>query len=307
MDVIEITSGMELLAYLRLSNPRWKWAQFIDHDKTWIFRGQGDARWGLVPKSLRSAPVPRSGADIPLPWYAASVEFDRLQSFIKIADDIGALSYPVPKFPSFYAQIKRAAKDPDAPAPDYTNELLEAFALAQHHGVDTRLLDWSASPLTAAFFAAQDAFESDDDRTSFAIWAMPRERPGDKRIKVITPSRTSNRFAHRQTGYLSLDLEGDRYYQEGRGWPSHDEVLDEYQRGWGDGKWPCLRKIVVPKSCAGGLILDLYREGVSLAHLMPTLDNAVRTMDLINRLTPLHIDRVLELHSSISQGREKPF
>ncbi len=214
---------------------------------------------------------------------------------LELADEIGVLPNALPKFAHFYAQLKKCAECAEAPYPEYTDELLDAFSLAQHHGIATRLLDWSASPLTAAFFAARDSFKSTAQHTAFAIWAMPRQRPGDDRIRVVSPSRSLNRFAQRQTGYLSIDTEVDQHYTEGQGWESQDEVLDTYQRSWGGGQWPCLRKIVVPKELAGKLLLALYQEGVSQAHLMPTLDNVVQTMNLIKELDPIRLEEFKQL------------
>jgi hypothetical protein len=49
----------------------------------------------------------------------------------------------------------------------------ELLIAAQHHGVPTRLLDWTYSPLVAAFFATRPASEQEHDR---AIWRLDWQR-----------------------------------------------------------------------------------------------------------------------------------
>lgn len=305
-EIVEFSSAKAVLDFLRLSHDRWQFAQTVFDSHTWIFRGQGDSRWPLTPKSLRAVQPclednqgnvpPYSDANpMPLPWRVLAQEYDRVVSFLRLADELGLLPAQDHEFGDFYSQLVEVASKKRDKLPEMAPKLMEACALAQHHGVPTRFLDWSASPLGALFFAARDAYDADDDRDSFAVWAVPRQRPGDERISVLTPARSRNPFARSQLGYLTYDKEVDRHYDLQSGWPSQDVVLAAYQGIWGDGKWPVLRKLIVPRSLAGEILSLLFQEGVSQAHLMPTLDNVVKTQEFLRKLSQQKMDRVLQL------------
>jgi hypothetical protein len=117
------------------------WADFQTQiephlDGNWIFRGVASVNHQLIPSVGR----PRDGYQ-----YSVALESDLLNQFKR-----EALPF----------------------LPQRPNDEWEWMALAQHHGVPTRLLDWSESPLVALFFAV---WGNDDGDAGLYIARRPEE------------------------------------------------------------------------------------------------------------------------------------
>jgi hypothetical protein len=173
-------------------------------------------------------------------------------------------------------------------------DLLRLVGLAQHHGIPTRLLDWSSDPIAAAFFAAVDLLPSVGD--AIVVWALHKERasrvevrgvrlpyiPGQPtispRIYIDRPLSGDNPYLAAQSGWLFTTIRNSGiYYMQHNGLrPSLEDFVAE-----SNSPDIVLRKLILPHEYVADLRQLLYRENVSRGLFMPTMDNVAK--DVIDK------------------------
>jgi hypothetical protein len=238
-------SARLFLGHLRLSQPHWGRAP----SSPWIFRGQADANWSLVPSAFRT-PGKDLIKHLSMPYVEVlrkdraklaslaqftmrpaqhkllanidetafrenvlaalahvAAEIHAVDEFVRLSDNVGL---PIPSSRSSGVHdYLRGLLSVDVISVGEQREawlnpaLDDTFGLAQHHGVPTRLSDWTRNPLVAAFFSAQNIRGE-----SLAVWALDTSwlSPAS-RIRTVTCRRYDNTFLHAQDGLFLWDSE----------------------------------------------------------------------------------------------------
>ena len=187
-------------------------------DHGWMFRGHRDAAWPLVPKAGRS------------PFFRANEEL------------------------FFNAWKRRAiAHIPSGPRTDW-----DWLTVAQHHGLSTRLLDWSGNPMTGAYFAVLG-----ETGTDAALYAFkPKfEAPVDKAdspydVKPGIVNLRPSAFVARVSSQLSR-------------FTLHNPPTSDLA---GQTKYGPLNKIIVEARYVRELRIELDYYGYNAATIFPDLD-----------------------------------
>ena len=208
-----------------------RWSQ--DHPANeWVFRGQSNKEWRLQPSVGR-------GDSYTLHWERLLLD-----------------------------QFRRLA-EPYVTSAELTE--WDWLALAQHHGLPTRLLDWTSNSLVACFFACAKARPHSrevDGRViaietgSVGFYDSKEQMELDpfeiESAKLIKPRALSGRILN-QRGLFSIHAHPDQYW----GVRTKGIKNDQFD---------------IPAEMKESLLRGLHNIGIDDAHVMPDLDGLARML-----------------------------
>jgi hypothetical protein len=194
----------------------------------YLFRGAGDANWPLCSS------FDRRFATVPLR--------QRLLLWEQLIEE-----------------WRTGCAEAGVPAPVLADDR-KLWALGQHHGLPTRLLDWTTSPYVAAFFAFQDHLVARHERFDHvAVWALHAQNPvwsRDRGVEIVSAPSLDNVRLRNQGGKFTLSR-------------APFATLEDYvERFAGD---MALTKCVLPAVDAEHALSDLDAMGINSYDLFPDL------------------------------------
>ena len=235
-----------------------------------LFRGLGDARWGLETTLERAHPEEKCDDTLSLIKYyrKAAAAKPAIETFT------GKRWNEVPDLPEFRKLLNKKPQR-------WLDQILwerpaiyEYLVYLRHHGFPSPLLDWTASPYVAALFAF-DSTARGAERV--CIYALKRDTlrafGSDSQPIIVGPYlRTHPRHLLQQcqyTMYVKLELRGSRDYT----FLPHDPTMRSAKGPAGE-----LLKITIPVSERREALRRLDLMNINPFSLFGSDDSLVRTI-----------------------------
>lgn len=154
----------------------------------------------------------------------------------------------------------------------------EWLALAQHHGMATRLLDWTTNPLAAMWFAVSKPIKNGNG----VLWLL--DVPEEYVLKA-NDTNTRNPFEEKITLIFQPHISSNRISAQNSWFTVHhySEKFEKFvQFEWNKKYRNYLKKFIITKESFCNIRADLDRLGINRLSLFPDIDGAACYSEWLN-------------------------